>query len=211
MAFKGFPAEALEFYEGLEADNTRAYWQGNKAVYEQHVRAPMEALLADLAPEFGEPKIFRPYRDVRFSADKSPYKTQIAGTLAAGGYVAFGAEGLAVGTGMYEMAKDQLDRYRQAVAGDRTGGELEDVVAAVRKHGIEVTGRDELKTAPRGYPKDHPRIELLRFKGLIAWKQWPVAAWLGTAKGKDRVVEVLHQSQPLNDWLVKRVGPSTAG
>jgi len=211
MAFKGFPAEALEFYEGLEADNTRAYWQANKAVYEQHVRAPMEALLADLAPEFGEPKIFRPYRDVRFSADKSPYKTQIAGTLAAGGYVAFGAEGLAVGTGMYEMAKDQLDRYRQAVAGDRTGGELEDVVAAVRKHGIEVTGRDELKTAPRGYPKDHPRIELLRFKGLIAWKQWPVAAWLGTAKGKDRVVEVLHQSQPLNDWLVKRVGPSTAG
>ena len=211
MAFKGFPAEALEFYEGLEADNTKAYWQAHKAVYEQHVRAPMDALLADLAPEFGEPKIFRPYRDVRFSADKSPYKTQIAGTLAGGGYVSFGAEGLAVGTGMYDMSKEQLDCYRRAVADDRRGGELEKVVAAVRRHGIEVTGRDELKTAPRGYAQDHPRIELLRFKGVIAWKQWPVAAWLGTAKAKDRVVEVLHRAQPVHDWLQQHVGASTDG
>ena len=210
MAFKGWPAEAIEFYEGLEADNSKAYWQDNKAVYEEKVKAPMEALLAELAPEFGAGKIFRPYRDVRFSADKSPYKTNCAATLEKGGYLSLSAEGLGVGCGMYMPAPDQLDRFRKAVADDRTGGELESLVAAVRKAGIEVSAHETLKTAPKGYPKDHPRIELLRQKGLITWRQWPVGAWLGTAKPKARVVEFLHTSQPIQDWLAKHVGPPKA-
>src|ERR1051325_11884594 len=77
MAFRGWPAEALEFYEGLEADNSKTYWTAHKTVYDEKVHAPMLALLAELEPEFGAGKIFRPYRDVRFSADKSPYKTAI--------------------------------------------------------------------------------------------------------------------------------------
>src|SRR5256884_8720761 len=87
MAFGGWPAEAIEFYEGLEADNSKTYWQENKAVYEELVRGPMDALIAELAPEYGEGRIFRPYRDVRFSRDKSPYKTAIAATLANGGEI----------------------------------------------------------------------------------------------------------------------------
>lgn len=208
MAFRGWPAEAIEFYEGLEADNSRTYWQENKAVYEEIVRGPMDELLAELAPEFGEGRIFRPYRDVRFSKDKSPYKTSIAATLAKGGYVSFSAEGLGAGCGMYMMAPDQLDRFRRAVADGRKGRELEEIVAKIRKRGIEVNGHDTLKTAPKGYPKDHPRIDLLRCKGLISWKHWPVGAWLGTRKAKDRVVEFLRASRPLNAWLEKRVGPS---
>src|SRR5215216_5014379 len=85
MAFRGWPAEAIEFYEGLEADNSKTYWQQNKVVYEELVRGPMDELLAELAPQYGEGRIFRPYRDVRFSKDKSPYKTAIAATLANGG------------------------------------------------------------------------------------------------------------------------------
>src|SRR6187397_607378 len=104
MAFRGWPAEAIEFYEGLEADNSKAYWQDHKTVYEEKVRGPMEALLRELAPEFGEGKIFRPYRDVRFSRDKSPYKTNIAATVSEGGYISFSADGLGVGTGYYMMA-----------------------------------------------------------------------------------------------------------
>lgn len=208
MTFHGWPAEALEFYEGLEADNSRAYWTAHKDVYETQVRAPMVALLAELEPEFGAGKIFRPYRDVRFSADKSPYKTAIAATLAKGGYVQLSAEGLAAGSGMYVMASDQLARYRDAVADDRTGGELESVVAELGRHGIEVTGHDRLKTAPKGYPRDHPRIELLRHKGLIAWRQWPVASWLGTTVAKRRVVEFLRTVRPLDAWLETCVGPS---
>jgi uncharacterized protein (TIGR02453 family) len=208
MAFRGWPAEAIDFYEGLEADNSKTYWQENKAVYEKVVRGPMDDLLAELAPEFGEGKIFRPYRDVRFSTDKSPYKTSIAATLAGGGYLQLSADGLGAGSGMYMMAPDQLDRFRRAVADNRKGRELVELVDRTRRRGIEVTAHDVLKTAPKGYPKDHPRIELLRYKGLITWKQWPVGAWLGTRKAKDRVVEFLRASRPLNDWLEKRIGPS---
>ena len=182
MAFQGWPVEALEFYEGLEVDNTKAYWTDHKAVYDARSGAPMEALLADLAAEFGEGKIFRPYRDVRFSADKSPYKTAMGARLGGGGYVQLSSEGLAAGLGTYVMANDQLERFRRAVADDRTGVELEAVVEQVHGSGIEVTGREVLKTAPRGYPKDHPRIEWLRHKSLIAWREWPAGAWLGTPK-----------------------------
>src|ERR1700746_2806662 len=120
MAFRGWPVEAVEFYEGLEADNSRTYWQEHKALYERAVKGPMEELLAELAGQFGEGKIFRPYRDVRFSADKAPYKTHMAATLSSGGYVQLSSAGLGAGSGMYMMAPDQLDAYRRAVADDRT-------------------------------------------------------------------------------------------
>jgi uncharacterized protein (TIGR02453 family) len=206
MAFTGWPAEALEFYEGLEADNSKTYWQANKATYDEMVLAPMQALLAELEPEFGPGKIFRPYRDVRFSKDKSPYKTQIAATLERGGYIALSAAGLGTGSGMYHLEPDQLSRFRDAVADDRTGAPLEKIVAGLLEQQIEVSAHDTLKTVPRGYDKDHPRADLLRHKGLIGWKQHPVEPWLGTAKAKTKVVEFLRTMAPLNDWLAKNVG-----
>jgi uncharacterized protein (TIGR02453 family) len=169
----------------------------------------MEELLEELAPEFGEGRIFRPYRDIRFSADKSPYKTNIAASLR-DGYVQLTADGLGVGSGMWEMAPDQLQRYREAVSGARSGGTLVNIVGKARDAGLEITGHEVLKTAPKGYPKDHPRIELLRCKGLIAWKEWPTGAWLGNRKAKDRIVEVLRASKPLTRWLGTHVGPSTS-
>jgi uncharacterized protein (TIGR02453 family) len=205
MAFHGWPAEALEFYEGLAADNSRAYWQSHRSAYERDVHAPMAALLAELEPEFGSGKIFRPYRDVRFSKDKSPYKDHIAATLERGGYIQLSADGLFTGNGMYMMDSERLARYRGAVAGDATGEELRAVIAEIEGHGIEVGGHERLKTAPKGYPRDHPRIELLRYKGLVAHRRFPVGAWLGTAAVKDRVVEFLRASQPLNDWLAAHV------
>jgi uncharacterized protein (TIGR02453 family) len=208
MAFRGWPAEAIEFYEGLEADNTRAYWQDHKKEYEELVKAPMTELLAELAGEFGDGKIFRPFRDVRFSKDKSPYKTAIGATLERGGYVQFSAHGLAAGSGYYVMMPDQLEQYRRAVDDEKPGQAVVKLVAALRQAGIEIAAHDTLKTAPKGYPKDHPRIELLRHKGLIAWKQWPVAAWMGTAKAKQRVVDLLVAARPLNGWLDTHVGPS---
>jgi uncharacterized protein (TIGR02453 family) len=166
----------------------------------------MSELVEELAGEFGEPKIFRPYRDVRFSKDKSPYKTHI-GAMVGHGYVQLSADGLAVGDGMYVMAPDQLDRYRRRVASDDSGAELAALVAGVERQGIDVSRRDALKSAPRGYPADHPRIGLLRCKGLVAWKQWPVEPWLGTAAAKDRVAGVLTVTRPLAAWLEAHVGP----
>jgi uncharacterized protein (TIGR02453 family) len=205
MAFEGWPAEALEFYEGLEADNSKAYWTAHKAIYEQKVLHPMTELIEELSSEFGEGKIFRPYRDVRFSKDKSPYKTSIAAALT-DGYIQLSAAGLAAGTGMYGMMPDQLDRYRRAVASDQTGEELARVISAIEGQQVAVRGHDMLKTAPRGYPADHPRIDLLRCKGVITWKEWPVEPWLGTSAAKDRVAEFLEASRPLGIWLAANVG-----
>jgi uncharacterized protein (TIGR02453 family) len=210
MAFSGWPPRAVEFYEGLEADNTRAYWTAHKPIYEAGVLAPMAELLEELADEFGPGRIARPYRDVRFRADKSPYKTAIYAVLEAGGYVNFRADGLTAGIGYYQMAPDQLERYRRAVAAEPSGGELAGIVDRLTASKVEVGGGSSLKSAPRGFPKDHPRIELLRHKGLIAWRHWPVAAWLHTAGAKRRVVDFLRTAAPLQDWLDDQVGPSTA-
>src|SRR5215470_2983925 len=182
VSFSGWPEEALDFYDGLAADNSKTYWTAHKQIYEAAVLRPMTELVEELAPEFGEAKIFRPYRDVRFSKDKTPYKTHI-GALVGRGYVQFSAQGLAVGNGM-------------------------DGIAAIEKEGIGVSGRDVLKSAPRGYPADHPRIGLLRYKGIVAWKEWPVETWLETAAARDRVAGFLRTTRPLTTWLADNVGPS---
>jgi uncharacterized protein (TIGR02453 family) len=206
MAFSGWKVEALEFFEGLEAENTKAFWQPRKTTYDELVRAPMEALLAELEPDWGEGRLFRPYRDVRFSRDKSPYKTHIGARIGDAGYVQLSAEGLAAGCGMWEMAPDQLERYREAVDDDATGSSLAASVAGARASGLDVMSHDELKTAPRGYPKDHARIELLRYKGIAAWHAWGVGAWLGTAKAKAKVESFLRDAEPLGAWLDHHVG-----
>jgi uncharacterized protein (TIGR02453 family) len=208
MTFTGWPAEALEFYEGLMADNSKTYWTANKATYDDAVHAPMAALLAELEAEFGEGKIFRPYRDLRFSADKTPYKTAIGAVIADGGYIQLSAEGLGVGSGMWHMATDQIQRYREAVAADASGEALTEIIAEAGQHKIDVHGHASLKTAPRGFAKDHPRADLLRHKGLTAWQEWPAAAWLGTPAAKDRVVGFMRAARPLRDWLDKHVGGS---
>ena len=208
MTFSGWTDAALDFYEGLELDNSRAHWQSHKQVYDEAVREPMEALLAELCDEFGDAKMFRPHRDVRFSADKTPYKTHVGATLANHGYVQFSADGLAVASGTYVFATDQLARYRRAVALDPTGEALVKIVGDARAAGLTITAASTLKTAPRGYPKDHPRVELLRMKGLVTWKDWPVEPWLATPAAKDKVVEVLRASVPLVQWLSFHVGAS---
>jgi uncharacterized protein (TIGR02453 family) len=207
MTFSGWPEQALDFYEDLENDNSKSFWTAHKAIYDEAVLRPMTELTEELADEFGEAKIYRPYRDLRFSADKTPYKTNIGASIGAA-YIQLSASGLAAGNGMYHMASDQLERYRQAVANDLSGHELERTIAELASNGYESLGRDNLKKAPRGFPGDHPRIELLKYKGLIAWHEWPVEPWLSTPKAKDYVREFLIATRPLSDWLYGHVGES---
>ncbi len=204
LRFAGWPVEAVEFYEGLQADNSKTYWQAHDEVYRQSVRGPMEQLLAELADEFGPGKLFRPYRDVRFSADKTPYKTTCAATLGRG-YVSFSADGLSVGGGLYMPDAATLQRYRTAVDREKSGNQLVGIVGDLHDAGYQTMAHEVLKTAPRGVPKDHPRIELLRYKGIAMMKTWPVGAWLGTAVAKERVVSVLRAGVPLNEWLTRYV------
>src|ERR1700743_2369360 len=177
MAVVGWPAGPLVFYASLEDDNSREYWTSRKAVYQEKVLRPMEELLEQLAPEFGEPKIFRPYRDIRFSHDKTPYKTHIGATLGGTRYLQLSADGLAAGAGRWHLEPDELTRYRAGVAGP-DGAELSVIVSAPEKAGVEVQGHGTLKTAPRGYDARHPRIGLLRHKGLTSWQHWTPEPWL---------------------------------
>ena len=194
--FAGFPERALIFYEGLEADNSKPYWTDNKTVYEECVRAPLVALLGELEPEFGAGKVFRPYRDVRFSKDKTPYKTNAAASVGDG-----------QGAGYYHTASDQVERLRRAVADDVRGPELERVLAALRKAGFEIHG-ERVTRAPSGYPADHPRVELLKHKSLTAYKEWEPADWLHEREALTRVRRAWRALEPLSQWLVANVGPT---
>ena len=208
MRFQGFGSGAVGYFEELTANNTREWFAAHRATYEDEVRAPLEYLLDDLAGEFGEAKVFRPNRDVRFSKDKSPYKTAAAAVIQGDGrgnghgyYVQLSAAGLMVGGGAYYLAGDELARLRAAIDDDRTGPELERIVADLRAEGAETGAHETLKTAPRGYPADHPRIELLRNKGIIGWWEHPPRRWLHTAAARDRVAEAWRRLRPLNAWL----------
>ncbi len=212
MTFRGFPVEAFRFYEGLEADNSRDYWQANKAVYEAAVKAPMAALLDEVPEKYRPFHVFRPNRDVRFASDKSPYKTAMGAVSEAQGgtvyYVQFSASGILAGAGYYQMAADQLERFRAAVDLAATGAKVVGIVAALTKKGYTAGAISEVKTAPRGWPKDHPRIELLRRKGLIVTRSFTPAAWMHTAACRKKVEEAWSGAAPLCAWLDAHVGPS---
>ncbi|XVQ13091.1 DUF2461 domain-containing protein [Spirillospora sp. CA-255316] len=206
MAFRGFTDEAFAFYEGLLADNTKAYWTAHKDAYERHVREPLAELCAELEDEFGPAKLFRPYRDVRFSADKTPYKTHQGAHARGGLYVQIDADGLMVAGGLFAPEPDQLRRYRAAVDADSTGKELEGLVEALRASGMEITG-DRLKTRPRGTRADHPRLDLLRHRSLYAREGWPADPWMGTPEPVERVRASWRRLLPLVRWGEEHVGP----
>jgi uncharacterized protein (TIGR02453 family) len=216
MAFSGFGRAVFEWFAGLERDNSKAYFTATRALYEDQVRGGLEALLDELAEQFGgEARVFRQQRDIRFTPDKSPYKTRTYGVLsgapggAAGLYAELSARGLYAGTGYYGMARDQLERFRAAAAGERTGAALAEAADGVEGGGLELAGAS-LRTAPRGYPRDHPRIELLRRKALIAGRRAaPGKAGIGRRAALDHVADTWRAAAPLNAWLDAHVGPTT--
>jgi uncharacterized protein (TIGR02453 family) len=205
MAFNGFPPTALAFYEGLAADNTKAYWAAHRDTYEDCIREPMELLVAELGPEFGTARIYRPYRDVRFSKDKTPYKTHQGALFTQDGrtahrYVEISAAGLRLGGGRYRPEREELEKIRRAITHDLHGKELERIKSELEAVNLSYMP-PALKTAPRGYAKDHPRIDLLRRKGHAAMVTLGSGPWLHTAEAKDRIAAVWRQVDPLLTWL----------
>lgn len=216
VGFAGFGEYAIDFYDGLVADNSKSYWQDNIATYQSDVRAPMEALLAELTPEFGagfgEGKVFRPYRDLRFAKDKSPYKTHCGAVIEQGRgggayYVEIGPDGLLVGGGCFHMAPDQLARFRRAVDTDVHGAALRETLGELERSGWQVRG-DRLKTKPRGFAVDHPRIELLRHRSLYVTYGWEPDDALHERACLERVRHAWRQLGEFNEWARDRVGPS---
>jgi uncharacterized protein (TIGR02453 family) len=206
VTFTGFPVAALDFYDDLEMDNTKSFWEANKAVYADSVAAPMKALTATLEPEFGPPKVFRPYRDVRFAKDKTPYKTHqgafVGVASATGWYVELSARGVRTGAGFYEADSVRLAAFRDAIVDDKSGPQLKRILAKIERAGFEVSG-EQLKTAPRGYDKEHPRIDLLRHKQLFAGRLIGFDPVVHTAELADVVRDDWRALRPLVDWLAR--------
>ena len=204
MSSTGFPVAALDFYDDLEMDNTRSFWEANKAVYDESVAAPMKALTDALQPEFGAAKVFRPYRDVRFAKDKTPYKTHqgafVGVAPATGWYVEVSARGVRTGAGFYNADAPTLAAFRDAIVDDSSGPRLQRILAKLQKGGFEISG-EQLKTSPRGYDREHPRIDLLRHKQLFAGRTIGFEPVIHTVELADVVRADWKAYKPLVDWL----------
>ncbi len=203
--FDGFPREALGFFKGLETHNDRGWFQAHKETYERACREPMQDLMAELEPGLGPSKIFRINRDIRFSRDKSPYKTHIAAVVG-GYYVHLSKAGLYVGTGLYRPDPPALARLRSAIDRDASGRKLQTIVASLRRKGYKVETHESLSGMPKGYAMDHPRIDLLRMKDIVAGQKLGAGPWLSTRKALDRVERVMRDTTPFKHWLQRHVG-----
>ena len=208
--FEGIPTAAFRFYAELEENNNREWWLENKQRYDAEVKGPLTALLTELEPQFGPAKIFRPNRDVRFSQDKSPYKTA-QGAFAAGqegvGYsLQISADGLLIGGGYHSHTPAQLARFRAAVDAPDSGLELQEIIDAVAAAGFAIEG-EKLKTVPRGFDKDHPRGELLKHKSLSAGVEVGEPDWLAAPAAKDEIAARWEVLRPLVDWVSEHAAP----
>ncbi|HST50146.1 DUF2461 domain-containing protein [Jatrophihabitans sp.] len=208
MPFAGISFAALDFYEDLEADNSKSFWTAHRSIYDEQVKAPLQELAAELAEEFGSAKFFRPFRDVRFAKDKTPYKTHQGVYFAESRrYLQVSAAGLYASGGYYDMASDQLARYRRAVGEELPGQSLVQAIKLATKSRLELRG-EQLSRIPSGFAKDHPRQELLRHKSVWATREFGCPDWLQTPRAKAELVRAWRAMQPLIDWLDKNVGPS---
>ena len=208
--FEGIPDAAFRFYSDLEENNNRDWWLEHKAIYDAAVKEPLTQLLAELEPAFGAAKLFRPHRDVRFSLDKSPYKTA-QGAFAStaegvGFYVQLSADGLLIGGGCHTHSPAQLARLRGSVDAESSGKKLQGIVEAIASAGFAVEG-ERLKTVPRGFDKDHPRAELLKHKSLTAGMNVGQPGWLATPKAADEVARRWEELRPLVEWISRYAAP----
>lgn len=212
--FTGFGEHAVDFFDGLAADNSKPYWTDNRHVYQADVREPMAALLAELSGEFvteqARVTVFRPYRDVRFARDKTPYKNHCGGVIEHGRgagayYVEVSSAGVRAGGGCFHLEADQLARFRTAVAEEIHGVALDEILTGLEKSGWEIKG-DRLRTRPRGVDPEHPRLDLLRYRSVYAMRGWPPDDVLHERALLDRVRKAFRSLRPLNEWARDHVG-----
>lgn len=206
--FEGFPPAAMAFFRGLEEDNSREYFYANREVYLEAVRGPMEALAAEFEEEFGPLKVYRLNRDLRFGNDKTPYKLH-QGAFAkvaphTGWYVQVSSVGIQVGGGFYHAESREMERYRQQVAGPR-GDELQSIVDGLLAGRWQVSGQ-LLTRAPRGYPSDHPRSDLLRRRSLALHQEYGEDPIVATAAVGETIREDWQDLKPLMGWLARTFG-----
>ncbi len=185
-SFRGFDRDAMQFWHELASQMSKEWFAANKQRYQSVWVEPMLTLLRDVArglvPVYkpfalAEPGVLRIYRDLRFSADKTPYKTHIAGVIRLGGariaeagnavlYLHVGLDEEFVGVGCYQFDAARSARWRRAVVG-APGAALLRIISGLRRKGYAPGGYEQYVRVPKGFAPDHPRAELLKYKGLI--------------------------------------------
>ena len=207
--FRGWPPEALEFLRELEENNDRDWFKANRARYDEHLIGPTRALAEELA-DFGDYHLFRPWNDTRFH-HRPPIKEQVGLAIGYGGaggyYVELSLDGLLVAAGLHMPAPDQLERMRAAIDTPKSATALTRAVKKASDAGLTM-GEPELTRAPRGYPIDHPRIDMLRRKRLTVSHRHDLRAWLHKPEAGKRIREGLSAATPLVRWLGDNVGPT---
>ncbi|MEM8686001.1 MAG: DUF2461 domain-containing protein [Pseudomonadota bacterium] len=209
-----FPSDAVSFLTDLQANNTRAWFSENKARHEHAVKRPAEVFCEEIRPRLedlsGRPhasKIFRIYRDVRFSKDKTPYNANLRISFspidpsgaAPAWFFSLEPDRLIFGAGCFGFDKPVLERYRQKIAG-RGGAELHTLLAHLSSRGIRLSAPD-LKRVPKGFDTDQPHSELLLRKSLAGWCDTADTS-RATAPGLIAFsLTEYGQLKPLFDWL----------
>jgi uncharacterized protein (TIGR02453 family) len=221
-AFEGFADADAKFFKALAKKNEREWFQAHKAEFEEGWNTPMKLLLEQVREaidrayahcELDEPKVFRIFRDVRFSKDKSPYKTHIGGYVPTKRsqkttevpmalYFHVGAKETFGAAGHYMMDPHSLERFRTAVAEDARGKELDKILSRLAKKGFVTGSHETLKRVPKGFDPDHPRAELLKRKGLVVTFPAVPKALLTKPKLTTWLAEQSKVAAPLVEWLV---------
>lgn len=203
FGFNGFPREAFDFFASLERNNNVDWFRAHKELYESACRVPMKALLEELAPSTPA-RMSRINRDMRFSRDGSPYKTHLSAGVG-GSYISLMSQGLYVGAGVYRPEPPILARLRAAIDDERSGEQLISILKTLRRQRYAVDTHESVASAPKGYRRDHPRMELLRMKDLFAGRMFAPSASLSSRKALDRIRTAMDDLTPLRKWLATHV------
>ncbi len=225
QAFEGFPEEGFRFFRELAVNNNREWFAEHKQEYIDFLQTPAVSLVVELGErlksEFpgiaydlrtnGAGSIMRIYRDIRFSKDKTPYKTHIGINFwegpqkkgSPGFHFYMDAEGAAFYGGYHLFPKDYLTAYRESVANDTSGEELRKALdKMVKNEGFEFGG-EQLKKVPPGYDKESPRGDLLRYKGLWLKSSKLDLKTLGSPTLIDTCAANAHTMGSVHRWFVE--------
>jgi uncharacterized protein (TIGR02453 family) len=204
--FAGFQPEATAFFASLERNNSKPWFDKNRNTFEKTVKLPFAALIEELPAKLRPMKVFRLNRDIRFSADKSPYKLMHgAAHNRAGGtvqYMHIDKQGLLLAAGFYMMEPNQLTRFREKLMNKQGQASFKKLVSSLEKKGVALDpgGSPPVKSAPRGIDADHPMIQWLRWKGCVAMIRI-IATELDDVHLPKRIVKWWNEVEPLNEWL----------
>lgn len=223
--FNGFSKGLVDFYKGLEANNTKVWFENHRSDYEEFVKGPAEHFvcemgenLSNLVPNINAiPKVnkslFRINRDTRFSNDKRPYKTNMGIWFwegdkkrmeCPGFYFHYGENRLMLGAGIHMMPKDVLEQYRKAVVHKKYGPLLKKVVDKLRKDGYNV-GEPKYKRVPVGFEKDHPNVEYLLWGGCTTGFEIDLPKQFFSREIIQYSLNHFKKMLPLQQWLKESI------